>query len=87
MLFARTFMLFTQTFMVFRRTFYMFGRTFFPTFSPHFTDGREKNAFTTVLKQIAFMRDNTYHLHQHMWNDVNDEWPYYTEQEKQLLKR
>ncbi|GLV31625.1 Suppressor of Triplolethal [Carabus blaptoides fortunei] len=50
-------------------------------------DGREKNAFTTVLKQIAFMRDNTYHLHQHMWNDVNDEWPYYTDQEKQLLKR
>lgn len=42
---------------------------------------------STVLKQIAYMQGNTYHLHQHMWNDVNEEWPFYTEQEKQLLKR
>lgn len=33
------------------------------------------------------MSGNTYHLYQHMWNDVNEEWPYYTEQEKQILKR
>lgn len=42
---------------------------------------------TTILKQVAFMRDNTYHLHRYVWNDVQEEWPYYTEQEKAMLKR
>lgn len=42
---------------------------------------------TTVLKQVAFMRDNTYHLHRYVWNDVQEEWPYYTDQEKAMLKR
>lgn len=42
---------------------------------------------TTILKQVAFMRDNTYHLHRYVWNDVQEDWPYYTEQEKAMLKR
>lgn len=42
---------------------------------------------TTVLKQVAFMRDNTYHLHRYVWNDVQEDWPYYTDQEKAMLKR
>lgn len=33
------------------------------------------------------MRDNTYHLHRHIWNDVQEDWPFYTEQDKQTLKR
>lgn len=33
------------------------------------------------------MSNNTYHLHRHMWNDVHEDWPFYTEQEKQMLKR
>lgn len=48
---------------------------------------RERNIMTTILKQIAFMRDNTYHLHRYVWNDVQEDWPYYTEQEKAMLKR
>ncbi|XP_011502752.1 PREDICTED: RNA polymerase II elongation factor ELL isoform X2 [Ceratosolen solmsi marchali] len=48
---------------------------------------KEKNIIATVLKQIAFMRDNTYHLHRCVWNDVQEDWPYYTEQEKAMLKR
>lgn len=40
-----------------------------------------------ILKQVAFMRDNTYHLHRYVWNDVLEDWPYYTEQEKTMLKR
>lgn len=42
---------------------------------------------TTILKQVAFMRDNTYHLHRYVWNDVQEDWPYYSEQEKAMLKR
>ncbi|KAG7203569.1 hypothetical protein KM043_013613 [Ampulex compressa] len=48
---------------------------------------RERNIMTTILKQVAFMRDNTYHLHRHVWNDVQEDWPYYSEQEKAMLKR
>lgn len=33
------------------------------------------------------MRDNTYHLHRYVWNDVQEDWPYYSEQEKAMLKR
>ena len=37
--------------------------------------------------QVAVMRDNTYQLIRHVWNDVQEDWPFYSEQEKQLLKR
>lgn len=33
------------------------------------------------------MRDNTYHLHRHIWNDVQEDWPFYEEQDRQTLKR
>ncbi|XP_003395885.1 RNA polymerase II elongation factor Ell [Bombus terrestris] len=48
---------------------------------------RERSAMPMILKQVAFMRDNTYHLHRYVWNDVLEDWPYYTEQEKAMLKR
>ncbi|XP_066254656.1 RNA polymerase II elongation factor ELL [Euwallacea similis] len=48
---------------------------------------RGTNSMTTVLKQIAQLRDNCYHLNRNMWNEVNDDWPFYTETEKQILKR
>ncbi|XP_053976831.1 RNA polymerase II elongation factor Ell [Hylaeus volcanicus] len=48
---------------------------------------RERSIMTMILKQVAFMRDNTYHLHRYVWNDVQEDWPYYTEQEKAMLKR
>lgn len=40
-----------------------------------------------ILKQVAYMRDNTYHLQRHIWNDVQEDWPFYTEQEKTMLRR
>lgn len=33
------------------------------------------------------MRDNAYYLKRHIWNEVLDDWPFYTEQERQVLKR
>lgn len=48
---------------------------------------REKNSMTSVLKQIASLRDNSYHLNRAMWNEVNEDWPFYTESERQMLKR
>lgn len=55
-----------------------------------FSDGlrdRDRNSLTTVLMQVAVMRDNTYQLIRHVWNDVQEDWPFYSEQERQLLKR
>lgn len=41
---------------------------------------------TQALSQISTMRDNTYHLIRHMWNDVQEDWPFYSEQDRQMLK-
>ncbi|XP_018796133.1 PREDICTED: RNA polymerase II elongation factor Ell [Bactrocera latifrons] len=48
---------------------------------------RERSLISNILKDIALSRDNTYNLRRQMWNDVNENWPYYTEQELQQLKR
>ncbi|XP_068912678.1 RNA polymerase II elongation factor Ell [Tenebrio molitor] len=48
---------------------------------------REKNGITSILKQISFMKDNCYHLNRAVWNEVNEDWPFYTESERQALKR
>lgn len=48
---------------------------------------RERPVLITILKQVAYMRDNTYHLHRHIWNDVHEDWAFYTEQERAILKR
>ncbi|XP_055316484.1 RNA polymerase II elongation factor Ell isoform X2 [Sitodiplosis mosellana] len=47
----------------------------------------ERACIGTLLKSLSFMRDNTYHLHRHLWNDVHEDWPFYTEQDRQSLKR
>ena len=33
------------------------------------------------------MKDNTYHLQRHIWNDVSEDWPFYTEEERQQFRR
>lgn len=48
---------------------------------------RDKTAIGTLLKSLSYLRENTYHLHRHLWNDVHEDWPFYTEQERQCLKR
>lgn len=49
--------------------------------------GQEKNCIAQALKAIASMRDNVFYLHRHMWNDVQEDWPFYSEQDRQTLKR
>ncbi|KYN03114.1 RNA polymerase II elongation factor ELL [Cyphomyrmex costatus] len=48
---------------------------------------RERPVMQTLLKQVAYMRDNSYHLCRHIWNDVQEDWPFYTEQERTMLRR
>ncbi|CAH1407219.1 unnamed protein product [Nezara viridula] len=44
------------------------------------------NLMNTILS-VATIKDNTYHLMRHVWNDVQEDWPFYSEQDKQMLKR
>ena len=35
-----------------------------------------------LLGSVATLRDNVYYLKRHCWNDVSQDWPFYTEQER-----
>lgn len=48
---------------------------------------REKQLVMTILKQISIFKNNEYVLLRGVWNDVQEDWPCYTEQERQLMKR
>ncbi|KAK0161090.1 hypothetical protein PV327_009605 [Microctonus hyperodae] len=48
---------------------------------------RDRSTMTTILKQVAYMHDNTYHLHLYIWNDIQEDWPFYSEQDRAMLKR
>ncbi|RZF32073.1 hypothetical protein LSTR_LSTR016623 [Laodelphax striatellus] len=48
---------------------------------------KDRNQLTATLSSIAMQRDNTYYLLRHVWNDVSDDWPFYTAQDRQTLKR
>jgi hypothetical protein len=42
---------------------------------------------SNVLKSISYIRDNAYELHRRVWNDVHEDWPFYSEQDRATLKR
>ena len=48
---------------------------------------KDKKLIMTVLSNVTLMKDQAYHLARHVWNDIHDDWPFYTDQEKQILKR
>ncbi|KAK2704590.1 RNA polymerase II elongation factor ELL-like [Artemia franciscana] len=48
---------------------------------------KEKSQISTVLHSVANYKDNTYHLHKYIWNEIKEDWPFYSEQERQQLKR
>lgn len=56
-----------------------------------FLDGiseKDKKLFPQILSQVARLaKDNTYHPVRGVWNDVQEDWPFYTEQDRQTLRR
>lgn len=48
---------------------------------------RDRNIISNVLKSISVVRDNAYVLNRYIWNDVQEDWPFYTDSERQILKR
>ena len=57
-----------------------------------FSDGmREKdkkgNLLSCLLREVAECKNNVYELKRAMWNDVNEDWPFYTVEDRAALKR
>jgi RNA polymerase II elongation factor ELL len=48
---------------------------------------RDRSVILNVLRTISYTRDNAYVLHRHIWNDVHEDWPFYSEQDRSTLKR
>ncbi|XP_059080916.1 RNA polymerase II elongation factor ELL-like [Tigriopus californicus] len=48
---------------------------------------KDKKHITMILKQVSYMKDNCYFLLRHIWNDVSEDWPFYSEQERQAFRR
>ena len=40
-----------------------------------------------ILRSVSDTKDNTYALKRAFWNDVSEDWPFYTEEERQQFRR
>lgn len=55
-----------------------------------FTDGvheKDKDQLGVILNQVAVAKDNAFTLAKHVYADVRMDWPFYTEEDRQILKR
>jgi len=48
---------------------------------------KDQKLVMMVLRTVSFMKGNEYFLLRGIWNDVNEYWPFYTEEERQVMKR
>ncbi|XP_039947511.1 RNA polymerase II elongation factor Ell-like [Bactrocera tryoni] len=47
----------------------------------------DRSSIKSILMDIATVRNNVYRLRGHVWEDVNGNWPFYTEDEQNQVKR
>ena len=55
-----------------------------------FPDGvkdKDKKNIMGILRSVTDTKDNTYVLKRAFWNDVSEDWPFYTEEERQQFRR
>ncbi|CAG7662767.1 unnamed protein product [Allacma fusca] len=48
---------------------------------------KDKKMLMMTLQQVSQLKDNVYNLSRGIWNDVHEDWPFYTEEERQIMKR
>jgi RNA polymerase II elongation factor ELL len=48
---------------------------------------KDRTQIMSVLSHIAASKDNVYYLLRHVWNDIQDDWPFYSSQDLIVLKR
>ena len=42
---------------------------------------------TKVLHSVAEFRNNAFELRRTMWREVREEWPFFSEEERSLIRR
>lgn len=48
---------------------------------------KDRRQMTSVLMSVSQVKENLHHLSRHLWSEVHEDWPFYTEQEKEAVKR
>ena len=58
--------------------------------SYHLLDGvkeKDKKNISNILREVSECKSNSFDLKRTMWNDVSEDWPFYTEQDRAALRR
>ncbi|KAL4227381.1 RNA polymerase II [Mactra antiquata] len=48
---------------------------------------KDKDSLGSILHQVAVSKDNSFSLAKHVYADVRMDWPFYTEEDRQILKK
>ena len=55
-----------------------------------FLDGirdKDKDSLGSILNQVAISKENSFMLAKHAYADVRMDWPFYTEDDREKLKK
>jgi len=48
---------------------------------------KDKKSWSTALREVTELKNNCYELKRSVWNDVSEDWPFYTESDRAALRR
>jgi len=48
---------------------------------------KDRKSITIFLREVSDCKNNVHELKRSMWNDIHEDWPFYTESDKVALKR
>jgi len=48
---------------------------------------KDKKNISNILREVSECKSNSFDLKRTMWNDVSEDWPFYTEQDRAALRR
>ncbi|XP_045131756.1 RNA polymerase II elongation factor ELL-like isoform X2 [Portunus trituberculatus] len=48
---------------------------------------KDRRQMNSVLLSVSHVKENLHHLSRHLWSEVLEDWPFYTEKEKEAVKR
>ncbi|KAK3870404.1 hypothetical protein Pcinc_012676 [Petrolisthes cinctipes] len=48
---------------------------------------KDRRLMTSVLNSVSQVKENIHHLSRHLWTEVREDWPFYTDKEKDAVRR
>lgn len=48
---------------------------------------KDRRLMTSVLNSVSQVKENIHHLSRHLWAEVREDWPFYTDMEKEVVRR